>query len=319
MTSRQGTAWRKSWAAATTSFPTCATRSPFHWDGARRAYDLEFPPSSSSPQPFGFARRLMADGRSIVVHGHFYQPPREDPWLGEVEPEPTAAPYHDWNRRIEQECYRAVVAARVQGAEGRIARIVNTLDFISFDLGPTLATWMEREAPETYAAFLASDRVSRERLGFGNAIATPYHHVILPLCSRRDKVTEVRWGRRDFIRRFRREPEGIWLPETAVDEETLEGLEQEGVRFTILAPEQVKQAPRGGLPGKWGAVAIFVYDGPLAHDVAFGPLIRDANLWTQRLLAVEGEPRQLVSLATDGEPFGHHHKFGEMALAAMVE
>ena len=137
-------------------------------------------------------------------------------WLGEVETEPTAAPFHDWNERIEHECYRAVVSARIPGPGGRIARLVNTLHSISFDLGPTLATWMEREARETNAAFLQSDRVSRERLGFGNAVATPYHHVILPLCSRRDKVTEVRWGMRDFARRFGRESDGIWLPEAAL-------------------------------------------------------------------------------------------------------
>ena len=267
---------------------------------------------------------LMPDGRSIVIHGHFYQPPREDPWLGEVETEPTAAPFHDWNQRINHECYRAVVAARLPGAEGRIGRIVNTLDFISYDLGPTLATWMEHEAPETYAAFLESDRVSRARLGHGNAVATPYHHVILPLCTRRDKVTEVRWGMRDFTRRFGREPDGMWLPEAAVDLETLDVLAEEGIRFTIVGPEQVEQIPAGGLPGLHRtsggkSIALFVYDGPLAHDVAFGPLIRDASLWSERLLGDYGEPRHLMSLATDGETFGHHHRFGEMALAAMLE
>jgi alpha-amylase/alpha-mannosidase (GH57 family) len=231
----------------------------------------------------------MPDGRSIVIHGHFYQPPREDPWLGYVEAEPTAAPFHDWNQRINHECYRAVVAARLPGAEGRIGRIVNTLDFISYDLGPTLATWMEHEAPETYAAFLESDRVSRARLGHGNAIATPYHHVILPLCTRRDKVTEVRWGMRDFTRRFDREPDGMWLPEAAVDLETLDVLAEEGIRFTIVGPEQVEQIPAGGLPGLHRtsggkSIALFVYDGPLAHDVAFGPLMRDASLWSERLL-----------------------------------
>ncbi|MBI4503698.1 MAG: DUF3536 domain-containing protein, partial [Gemmatimonadetes bacterium] len=266
----------------------------------------------------------MPDGRSIVIHGHFYQPPREDPWLGEVEAEPTAAPFHDWNQRINHECYRAVVAARIPGRGGRIARIVNTLDCISYDLGPTLATWMEREAPDTYAAFLESDRVSRARLGQGNAIATPYHHVILPLCTRRDKVTEVRWGMRDFKRRFGRDSDGMWLPEAAVDLETLEVLAEAGIRFTIVGPEQVESVPAGGLPGLHRTsagkeIAIFVYDGPLAHDVAFGPLIRDASLWTERLTADYGEPRHLLSLATDGETFGHHHRFGEMALAAMLD
>ncbi|OLD00566.1 MAG: hypothetical protein AUI88_00300 [Gemmatimonadetes bacterium 13_1_40CM_3_70_8] len=155
--------------------------------------------------------------RSIVIHGHFYQPPREDPWLNQVAAEPSAAPYHDWNERIERESYRAVVAARVYAPDGRIAQIVNTLASISFNFGATLLDWLEREAPATYAAVLEADRASRARhAGHGNAIAMPYHHVIMPLASRRDKVTEVRWGIADFRRRFGRDPEGMWLPETAV-------------------------------------------------------------------------------------------------------
>ena len=146
--------------------------------------------------------------RSVVIHGHFYQPPREDPWLDEVEAEPSAAPFHDWNERIDKECYRAVVAARLYAPDGRIARVVNTLASISFDFGPTLLEWLERHAPTTYAGVLEADRVSRARHdGHGNALAMPYHHVILPLASRRDKVTEVRWGIADFRRRFGREPD----------------------------------------------------------------------------------------------------------------
>ena len=166
---------------------------------------------------------------SVVIHGHFYQPPREDPFLDEVESEPSAAPFHDWNQRIERECYRAIVAARVAGSDGRIARLVNTLESISFNFGPTLLEWMEREAKPTYEAILAADQESAARLGgHGNAIAQPYHHTILPLATRRDKRTEVRWGIADFRRRFGREPEGMWLPETAVDLETLEVLAEEG-------------------------------------------------------------------------------------------
>ena len=178
--------------------------------------------------------------RSIVIHGHFYQPPRENPWLEEVEREVSAAPHHDWNARIEQECYRAVVAARVLAPNGRISRIVNTLEYISFNFGPTLLEWMEHAAPDTYARVLEADRKSVTRLGHGNAIAQPYHHAILPLSSRRDKVTEVRWGIADFKRRFGREPEGMWLPETALDDETLDVLAQEGMKFTIVAPGQVR-------------------------------------------------------------------------------
>jgi alpha-amylase/alpha-mannosidase (GH57 family) len=266
--------------------------------------------------------------RSIVIHGHFYQPPREDPWLNQVVAEPSAAPFHDWNQRIERECYRAVVAARLYAPppDGRITGIVNTLTSISFDFGPTLLEWLEREAPDTYAAVLEADRQSRVRHdGHGNAIAMPYHHTILPLASRRDKVTEVRWGIADFRRRFNRDPTGLWLPETAVDPETLDVLAAEGIAFTILAPHQVARVPQGGRPGSYRtpsgrSIALFTYDGAISHDVAFGPLLKDAARWAERLLAVgQGErgPR-LVAVATDGETFGHHHRFGEVALAWLL-
>ncbi|HSR41716.1 MAG TPA: hypothetical protein VLL48_06085, partial [Longimicrobiales bacterium] len=205
--------------------------------------------------------------RSLVVHGHFYQPPREDPWSGRVPREPSAAPWHDWNERVHDECYRAVVGARILDAAGRIAGVVNTLEWISWDAGPTLLAWLAREKPGTYQAFLEADARSLERTGHGNALACPYHHVILPLASRRDKVTEVRWGIADFRRRFGREPEGMWLPEAAVDTETLEVLAEEGIRFTVLGPDQVRSVPEGGLPGRvalpgGGRMAVFVYDGP---------------------------------------------------------
>ena len=268
----------------------------------------------------------MSAVRSVVVHGHFYQPPREEPWLDLVERELGAAPYHDWNERIEHECYRPVVAARIPSSDGRIAKIINTLMSISFDFGPTLLEWMDTEAPRTYAQVLAADRASQARFGgHGNAIAMPYHHIILPLASRRDRITEVRWGIADFKRRFGRDPAGMWLPETAVDEETLEIVAAEGLRFTILAPHQVMVRPPHGLPGRFKApggreIAVFCYDGPISHDVAFGPLVRDAGQWVRRTLAVPGPMTgpSLVSVATDGETYGHHHKFGEMALAAML-
>jgi alpha-amylase/alpha-mannosidase (GH57 family) len=260
---------------------------------------------------------------SVVIHGHFYQPPREDPWLDELETEPSAAPFHDWNERIERECYRAVVAARRYAPDGRIAGIVNALAEISFDVGPTLLEWMERHAPRTYAGVLEADRVSRDRHdGHGNAIAMPYHHVILPLASRRDKVTEVRWGIADFRRRFGREPVGMWLPETAVDPDTLDVLAAAGIRFTVLAPHQVARAPAGGFPGWYRTpsgrtIALFIYDGAISHDVAFGSLLRNAQGWAERLLTLDpsGTERRLVAVATDGETYGHHHRFGEVALA----
>lgn len=269
---------------------------------------------------------MPMDRQAVVIHGHFYQPPREDPWLEEVAREPTAAPFHDWNERIERECYRAVVAARRYAPDGRIAGIVNALASISFDFGPTLLEWLERHAPRTYAGVLEADRVSRERHdGHGNAIAMPYHHAILPLASRRDKVTEVRWGIADFRRRFGRDPAGMWLPETAVDDETLDVLAAEGIRFTVLAPHQVERAPGRGFPGWYRTVAgrtiaLFVYDGGISHDVAFAGLLRDAQAWLERLVAAEGSGsgRALVAVATDGETYGHHQHFGEVALAWLV-
>jgi alpha-amylase/alpha-mannosidase (GH57 family) len=245
--------------------------------------------------------------RSVVIHGHFYQPPRDDPWLGTIPLEPSAAPFHDWNERIEQECY---------------ARVAPSLAFLSFDFGPTLLAWMERHAPETYTAVLAADRASvATHGGHGNAIAMPYHHTILPLSPRRDKVTEVRWGIADFRRRFRREPEGMWLPETAVDDETLDVLAAEGIRFTILAPHQVERAPAGGLPGWYRTagghrITVCLYDGPLSHDVAFGPLVRDAGAWVARLTTA---PHDLVAIATDGETYGHHHRGGDVVLARVLD
>ncbi|MEW5914791.1 MAG: DUF3536 domain-containing protein [Gemmatimonadota bacterium] len=259
---------------------------------------------------------------SIVIHGHFYQPPREDPWLDEVEVEATAAPYHDWNERIERECYRTVVAAHLTraDAENRIIGIVNTLEWISFNFGPTLLQWLQDYAPRTYDAIIAADRASVARLGYGNAIAQPYHHVILPLASRRDKLTEVRWGIADFRRRFGREPLGMWLPETAVDSETLDVLAECGIKFTILAPHQVVKPPPKGVPGLYTAsngasVALCIYDGDLSHGVAFGSLLTNAGTWAARMLRTR---QRLTSIATDGETYGHHHKFAEMALARVI-
>jgi hypothetical protein len=266
---------------------------------------------------------MTAPERSVVIHGHYYQPPREDPWLEEVPREPGASPYHDWNTRIDRECYRAVVAARVNGAEGRIARIVNTLEYTSFDFGPTLLEWLERAAPETYRAVVEADRASRARFdGHGNAMAMPCHHVILPLTSRRNVETEVRWGIADFRRRFGREPEGMWLPETAVDATTLDVIAGEGIRFTVLAPHQVRGAPPDGLAGAYTTasgrtIALFVYDGSISHDVAFGPLVSDARAWADRMTV--DHRRRLVAAAADGETFGHHHRFGDMALAAVID
>lgn len=283
---------------------------------------------------------MTASLRSIVVHGHFYQPPREDPWFDEVSREPTAAPFHDWNERIEHECYGPIVAARplepdgpstnpsAGSVTGRATRPVNALASISFDVGPTLLDWLERHAHATYEAMLEADRASRRaRSGHGNAIAAPYHHVILPLASRRDKRTEVRWGIADFQRRFGRDPMGMWLPETAVDDETLDVLAAEGIAFTILASHQVVRPPANGLPGLYRtgggrSIALFLYDGDTSHDIAFGPLIGDATLWAERMTARRAPPGEtgphLLTVATDGETYGHHHRGGERTLATVL-
>ncbi len=261
----------------------------------------------------------MSAVRRIVVHGHFYQPPRENPWTGVVEREPSAAPDHDWNVRVTRECYAPLAAIPV--GEGHDPPRLNAYNFLSGDAGPTLLDWLEREAPAVYAAMLRGDRAGRERIGHGNAIAAPYHHVILPLSSRRDKTTEVRWGIADFERRFRRRPEGMWLPETAADDETLDVLAQEGIAFTVLAPHQVKRAPQDGHPGivRTGGgrrLAVFLYDGPRSHDVAFGSVTRDAAAWERSLL--HGERRSVLTIATDGETYGHHHRFGDLALGRLL-
>lgn len=248
----------------------------------------------------------------VVIHGHFYQPPRENPWTGQVDVEPNAAPDHDWNARITRECYAPLVS--IDGFP--------VYEYLNFDFGPTLFEWMEREAREVYDAVLRADRASVKRLGHGNALATPYHHIILPLATRRDKETEVRWGIADFKRRFGRAPEGFWLPETAVDRETLAVLAAEGIGFTVLAPHQVSRVPANGRPARialedGNSIAVFVYDGALSHAVAFGALLSDPNRWTARLTSTPAGA--ISSIAVDGETFGHHHKGADRVLATVLK
>jgi alpha-amylase/alpha-mannosidase (GH57 family) len=255
----------------------------------------------------------------VVIHGHFYQPPRENPWTGQVDAEPSAAPEHDWNVRVTKESYLPLVSVEVEEA-GRKSR-VPVYEFLSFDFGPTLLDWMEREAPEIHDAVIRADRASVQRLGHGNALAMPFHHIILPLASRRDKETEVRWGIADFKKRFGRDPVGFWLPETAVDRETLDVVAAAGITFTVLAPHQVSKVPDRGFPAKVAlndgrSIAVFAYNGALAHDVAFGGLATDANRWTEALNSTT--PGAIASIAVDGETWGHHHKGGDKALATVL-
>lgn len=263
-----------------------------------------------------------------ILHLHLHQPPREDPWLGYLPREADAAPDHDALARGERTCYRALVAARVTDVDGRVRRVVDTLTRCSFDVAPSLLAWLAREAPDTYDAIRAADRTSTRRLGHGNAMAHPYHHAILPLLSRRDKVTEVRWGLAEFARHFGRTAEGMWLPETAVDDDTLDVLAEAGVRYTVLAPHQIESLPPAGRPGRYRTAAgreitICTFDAEIAHDVAFGPLVRDGVAWAGRLQTRLHEQvdvtDRVVAIAANAETFGLYHRFGDMALAAALD
>jgi len=282
--------------------------------------------------------------RFVCVHGHFYQPPRENPWLEEVEIQDGARPYHDWNERITAECYRPNAWSRVLDRDGFIVGIINNYARISFNVGPTLLSWLERHAPDVYDAILAADRESRGRFGgHGSAIAQAFNHSILPLASRRDKEIQVAWGQRDFKTRFGRDTEGIWLAETAVDPETLEVVARAGVRYTILSPYQgaryrrkgssewIDAGPNGipstrayevALPGDQ-RLSLFFYNGALASEIAFKGLLNDGRALAERLGGAFdpnlGDEPQLVHVATDGETYGHHHRHGDMALAMALE
>ncbi len=276
--------------------------------------------------------------RYLCIHGHFYQPPRENPWLEDIELQDSAFPYHDWNERITAECYAPNSAARIQDDQGRILDIVNNYSRMSFNFGPSLLSWMERHAPKAYQAVIESDRQSRERFsGHGAAIAQCYNHLIMPLANRRDKRTQIVWGIHDFRHRFGRPPEGMWLPETAVDLESLDLMAEHGIKFTILSPYQAHRV-RPDAKGKWEeagggridpkrcyrcllpsgrSMALFFYDGPVSQEVAFSDMLKRGEDFAHRLTGTfaEDEDPQLVHIATDGETYGHHHRFGDMALA----
>ena len=277
--------------------------------------------------------------RYVCIHGHFYQPPRENPWLEAIEGQPSAYPYHDWNERIAAECYAPNANARILDGENRIVAIVNNYASMSFNVGPTLLSWLEEKEPEVYRAILAADDESRGRFsGHGSALAQPYNHMILPLANPRDVRTQVVWGVRDFVHRFGRRPEGMWLPETAVDLASLEALAAEGIAFTVLAPHQASHVRKIGdetwkdvqpsavdptmpyrvaLPSG-AAIAVFFYDGPISRAVAFDRLLSTGERFAERLAGafMDGAGRaQLVHVATDGETYGHHHRHGDMALA----
>jgi alpha-amylase/alpha-mannosidase (GH57 family) len=282
---------------------------------------------------------MAASKRFVCIHGHFYQPPRENPWLETVETQDSAAPYHDWNERICAECYSANGAARIVNTKNQITRIVNNYARMSFDYGPTLLSWLEENAPRTYRMILDGERRSRKSFkGHSSAIAQVYNHIILPLANRRDRITQIRWGIADYLHRYGAPPEGMWLAETAVDNESLELLAAHGIKFTILAPHQCKRIRSLKEGAKWtdtpGAsvditrpyvarfdsgvsITVFFYDGPTSRAIAFEGLLDSGEYLAARLKSCfkDNTQPQLAHVATDGESYGHHHKYGEMALA----
>jgi len=277
--------------------------------------------------------------RYLCIHGHFYQPPRENPWLEEIELQVGAQPYHDWNERIADECYAPNTASRILDSEKRIVDIVNNYSKINFNFGPTLLSWMQTHSPDTYKAILEADQLSQKRFsGHGAALAQAYNHMIMPLANTRDEHTQVIWGIKDFEHRFNRKPEGMWLAETAVNTESLEILAEHEIQFTILAPRQAKRIRKIG-ENEWKDVShgnvnthntylcrlpsgksihLFFYDGSIAQEIAFGKLLRSGKDFADRLMdtfSVTTDQPQLAHVATDGETYGHHHRFGDMALA----
>jgi alpha-amylase/alpha-mannosidase (GH57 family) len=284
-----------------------------------------------------------AQGVYITVHGHFYQPPRENPYLNTIERQTSAHPYHDWNERIHHECYRPNAFARILNHHQELVGIVNNFEYLSFNIGATLMSWLEQYDPAVYQKILAADRLSSERLnGHGNAIAQVYNHIILPLANHQDKITQIRWGKADFRDRFGREPEGMWLAETAVDYVTLEALIEEQIKFIILAPSQAQRCrvmtPEDESAAQWHEVGgqqidptrpyrcfveggryidIFFYDGPISRDMGFNDVLDTADNLADRLGQAIKSDRlsQLINVATDGETFGHHKGGTEKCVA----
>ena len=289
--------------------------------------------------------------RFVCIHGHFYQPPRENPWLETVETQDSATPYHDWNERICAECYATNGAARIQNGKNQITRIVNNYARMNFNFGPTLLSWLRDNAPRTHRMIVDGERRSRRGFrGYSSAMAQVYNHMIMPLANRRDKTTQIRWGIADYQYHFGAPPDGMWLAETAADTETLELLAEHGIKFTVLAPHQCKRVRArradAGAGAKDGAaaenpwvdtpnasvdttrpylmrfasgksIALFFYDGPTSRAIAFEGLLNSGESFVGRLKAgfKDATEPQLVHVATDGESYGHHHKHGEMALA----
>ena len=257
--------------------------------------------------------------KALCIHGHFYQPPRQDVLTGIIPQEMGTAPYKNWNEKIHAECYRP-------NAE------LGNFEHISFNIGPTLFQWMENYDPVTYKLIIGQDRVNFERHGVGNAMAQPYNHTILPLANQRDKVTQIEWGIADYIHRFGHSPAGMWLPEAAVDKQTMRILADHGIEYTVLAPWQSDtQDTNGKQPyrlslGKNKSIAVFFYDMDLSTRVSFDPAATsDADQFVTKFIAPNfqkndqsGKPEILI-IASDGELYGHHQPFRDKFLARLLD
>jgi alpha-amylase/alpha-mannosidase (GH57 family) len=274
----------------------------------------------------------------VIIHGHFYQPPRENPWTAEIEQQASAAPFHDWNERITSECYFANTRSRIQDGRGRLEQVVNNYEHISFNFGPTLLSYLEEKHPACYRRILKADSLSFKKNGFGNAMAQAYNHMIMPLASARDRQTQIHWGIEDFYARFKRAPRGLWLPETAVNQATCQDLVRAGIEFILLAPTQA-QAYRPLNGGDWqtsaiptdrsylcrtaaGDLQILFYHAGLSSAVAFEHLLRNAGIFADRIEQAGRESSldsdHLVMVCSDGESYGHHEKLGDMCLAYLA-
>ncbi len=288
---------------------------------------------------------MANNDKFLTIHGHFYQPPRENPWLEAIELQDSALPFHDWNERITKECYNPNSVSKIVDNRNRILDMINNYEHMSFNFGPTLLSWLEHYSPLTYERIIKADIESiAEHDGHGNAMAQVYNHMIMPLANEQDKQTQVKWGIKDFEYRFGRKPEGIWLAETVVDDDTLRVLVENGIKFTVLSPYQAlkmkKSTDKEWTDVSWGnidparsytyniksapgkTIDLFFYDGAISRSVAFDELLKDGNKFIRRLKEGVSDLRdypQLINIATDGESYGHHTKFGDMALAYVLK
>ena len=276
---------------------------------------------------------------SLIIHGHFYQPPRENPRTGLIDIQESARPYKNWNERINLDCYKANTSSRFLNEYGQIKQIYNNYEYISYNFGPTLLSWLYENDRQTYELIIQADKNSVKRLGFGNAMAQGFSHTILPLDSHDMAREQINWGIKDFYFRYGREPEGIWLPEAAINSHVVDILAEEGIKFVVLSPFQAKAVQNSnndeftylnGRPApydkpyilqgvKGREISAFFYQGQLASDISFGHALRSADSLYNNLLHIKNtQTSTLINTATDGEIYGHHEAYGDMALAALI-